>query len=111
MLILALGYRRWRRIFTVSTACGTNMVNATGMPAGILRMPRNQSEGDIPLTAISTGDVDAMECVLLKMGVDAAEFTPDTGGGRIHIFSGYDADGGINGSGAGRGPAPARSPR
>jgi hypothetical protein len=90
-VVIQLG--RWRRIFTVSTACGTNMVNATGMPAGVLRMPRNQTEGDIPLTAISTGDVDAIECVLLKMGVDAAEFVAYSGTatGRIQLYQGNGA--------------------
>ena len=45
-------------------------------------MPRNsEAKGDIPLTAISTGDVDAIECVLLKMGVDPTEFTIRRRGG------------------------------
>ena len=38
-------------------------------------MPRTQAEGDIPFTAISTGQINPMECVLLKMGVDVSEFT------------------------------------
>ncbi|MGH7437485.1 MAG: hypothetical protein ACRENE_17550, partial [Polyangiaceae bacterium] len=96
-VVIQLG--RWRRIFTVSTACGSNVVNAAGMPAGFLRMPRNQSEGDIPLTAISTGNVDAMECVLLKMGVDSTEFVAATGtssstfptSGRIQLYQGNGA--------------------
>jgi hypothetical protein len=92
-VVIQLG--RWRRVFTVSTACGSNTVNAAGMPAGFLRMPRTQAEGDIPLTAISTGDVDAMECVLLKMGIDSSEFTLNTTttpkNGRVHIYQGNGA--------------------
>ncbi|HLK37111.1 MAG TPA: hypothetical protein VKU41_10205, partial [Polyangiaceae bacterium] len=95
-IVIQLG--RWRRLVTFKVpACATTAL-------GDIHMPRSQGEGDIPRTAISTGSADAMECVLLKMGVDAAEFTPDTGAGRIHVFSGYDADGGFNGSGAGAGP-------
>jgi hypothetical protein len=94
-IVIQLG--RWRRLFTVNTACGSNVVSAAGMPAGgYLRMPRNSSEGDIPLTAISTGNVDAMECVLLKMGVDSSEFvaagaTSTSATGRIQIFQGNGA--------------------
>jgi hypothetical protein len=54
-------------------------------------MPRTQLEGDIPLTGLSTGAVDAMECVLLKMGVDQSEFTTNTGAGRINMFQGNGA--------------------
>ena len=82
-LVIQLG--RWRRQFTISVpACATTAL-------GALNLPGNQSEGDIPLTAISTGNVDALECVLLKMGVDQAEFTADTGAGgtgRIQIYAG-----------------------
>jgi hypothetical protein len=94
-LVIQLG--RWRRQFTinVATACAANQVNATGMPLGFLRMPRTQAEGDIPLTAISTGNVDAMECVLLKMGVDTSEFTLNSTttpkNGRIHVYQGNGA--------------------
>jgi hypothetical protein len=95
-LVIQLG--KWRRIF------GLGNVNNPGFPvtacspnnAGAIHMPRNQGEGDIPLTAISTGNVDAMECVLLKMGVDQAEFTDPPGygssyDGRIQFYVGNGA--------------------
>ncbi len=92
-VVIQLG--RWRRQFTVSVgaSCGPNTVNDPTMPAGILMMPSKQSEGDIPLTAISTGQLDAMECVLLKMGVDPMEFTINTStyDGRVHIYDGNGA--------------------
>ncbi|MGA7121787.1 MAG: hypothetical protein WBY94_16895 [Polyangiaceae bacterium] len=82
-LVIQLG--RWRRQFVFDVpACASTSV-------GTLNLPRNQSEGNIPLTAISTGSVDALECVLLKMGLDQAEFTADTGAGgtgRIQIYAG-----------------------
>jgi hypothetical protein len=85
-IVIQLG--RWRRYLNLSfpvTACTQNN-------AGQIRMPRNKAEGEIPLTAISTGSVDAMECVLLKMGVDQAEFTQPTGTGRIQMFLGNGSD-------------------
>ena len=38
--------------------------------------------------AFATGDVDALECVLRKIGIDDSEFTEPTGTGRVHIYTG-----------------------
>jgi hypothetical protein len=64
----------------------------TAIQGGILTMPKNKGEGDIPLTMIVTGDADALECVFWKMGVDAAEFTNPGGTGRIQLAYGSGAD-------------------
>ena len=102
-VVIQLG--RWRRQFTVNIAnkCVANTVLAVGatsngaaIPSGYLVMPNKQSEGDIPFTAISTGNVDAMECVLLKMGVDPTEFTKSSGTGRIQMYQGNGASAGNN---------------
>jgi hypothetical protein len=80
-LVVQLG--KWRRQITVQIdkPCADNT-----LPDGTVRLPRNHSEGNIPLTAVTTGQVDALECVLRKMGVDASEFTLPTGSGRIRIY-------------------------
>jgi hypothetical protein len=80
-VVIQLG--RWRRTFLYDIpSCATTQL-------GNLVMPHNSGEGDIPLTAIATGSVDSIECVLLKMGVDQAEFTKNTTAppGRIHLYS------------------------
>src|ERR1019366_9340961 len=81
-LVVQLG--KWRRQITIDIthACGNNPI-----ADGTVRLPRNQGEGNIPLTAVTTGASDALECVLRKMGIDAAEFQlPTTTTGRIKIY-------------------------
>jgi hypothetical protein len=87
-LVIQLG--RWRRIFGLgnSNNPGFNVTACQGNNVGSIRMPRNSGEGDIPLTAISTGAIDPMECVLLKMGVDQGEFRDPGAGGRIELYQG-----------------------
>jgi hypothetical protein len=70
-----------------AAACTSTVVDTTQT-----RLPRNMTDGvavNIPLTAISTGSVDAMECVFEKMGIDTAEFgVPGDGTNpqRIHLY-------------------------
>jgi hypothetical protein len=74
---------KWRRQFSETVAAGP----LTGLS---LHMPSTHAQGDIPLIAIATGSVDALECVLREMGIADTEFTDDNGttGGRIHLYKG-----------------------
>ncbi|MET0595983.1 MAG: hypothetical protein ABW133_25000 [Polyangiaceae bacterium] len=84
-IVIQLG--GWRRMTTIAvTACTANE-----LPARTVRLPRNRSEGDIPLIALVTGSHDPLECVLRKMGIEDGEFTNPSGAGRIHVYRGNGA--------------------
>jgi hypothetical protein len=88
-LVIQLG--KWQRVLTINVqACQNNV-----LPETVTRLPRNRTEGNIPLFAIVTGGVDTMECVLRKMGIEDSEFVDpaDDGGlptapGRVHLYQG-----------------------
>ncbi|HMI88029.1 MAG TPA: hypothetical protein VK550_28290 [Polyangiaceae bacterium] len=79
-LVVQLGKWRYETTITV-LPCTQNI-----LPTGTARLPRTQLEGNIPRTAISTGNVDALECILRKIGVADSEFSNPTGSGRIHFY-------------------------
>jgi hypothetical protein len=87
---------KWRRenapLVTI-TPCIDNALDAE-----VTRLPKNKGEGHLPHIAISTG-LDTVECALQTMGVDAAEFTPSTGAGSIHIYQGDPTYGATAGTG------------
>jgi hypothetical protein len=89
-LVIQLG--RWRREVTIPNvpAC-TN----TRLAPTMTRLPRNHTEGNIPLMAMVTGNVDALECVLEKMGIDDSEFSvpaANGGSGRVQFYIANGAD-------------------
>jgi hypothetical protein len=81
---------KWRRQFSETVAAGP----LTGLA---LHMPSDHTLGDIPMIAIASGSVDALECVLLDMGISPTEFTDDNGsinsGGHIHLYKGSASPG------------------
>jgi hypothetical protein len=84
-LVVQVG--KWRMQYTLATvaSCADNP-----QPSGSLRLPKNHMEGNIPDIAISTGGADSLECLPLRMGIDATEYVPGgSTAGRIHIFQGY----------------------
>ncbi len=80
-VVIQLG--KWRKVIPITgmTACTTRALSSAETS-----LPKNKSQGSIPKMAVSTGSVDSLECVLRKIGVDAAEFTNSSGTGRIHLY-------------------------
>jgi hypothetical protein len=84
---------RWRRQFVIPSvaACVNTALPTSG--ASQIRMPRTSTvhaggEGDIPLMGFVTGSVDALECVLRKIGIADSEFSDPSGTGRVRFYVG-----------------------
>ncbi len=84
-LVIQLG--KWRRRVTLDVQSCAN----TKVPASLSRLPRSQGEGDLPQMALVTGACDELACLLRHIGLDGAEFTGPTGGGRVHVYKGAGA--------------------
>ncbi len=111
LLVVKAG--RFRRAVALTlpeaAACQTYALPAT-LPENPARLPRDMADGvgvNIPRIAVSTGSVDAIECVLEKMGIADAEFgNPGTGGtapARVHLYRGNGGMMGMMGTGMGAG--------
>jgi hypothetical protein len=77
----------WRREFSIDNV---SPCADTPVPDRTLKLPARQAEGDMPRIAVATGALDALECLVRKLGVDESEFTNQREGGRVQLFAGLD---------------------
>ncbi len=85
-LVIQIG--KWRRQVVIPEVkeCQENALTS----AELTRLPKNQSEGDIPRIALTTGGCDKLGCMLPKVGIDASEFGLDSDGPSksVHVYNG-----------------------
>jgi hypothetical protein len=84
-IVVQLG--KWRRQTTIPVvnACTDNPV----VDHNLTRLPKNQTEGNMPHIALTTGDCDSLGCMLPKIGIDRSEFGVQSDGAKkaVHVFS------------------------
>jgi hypothetical protein len=82
---------KWRRILKLPsvTACGSTTMDMadTTLPKSMTDMTPNTVSVSMPRIAISTGKADALECLVLKLGIADSEFTTAAGSGHVNLFS------------------------
>jgi hypothetical protein len=80
---------KWRRVVQVPAGVAQSCASAS-LADQYTRLARNSTDGrsgtQLPRIAISTGDVDEMECVFRNIGIAESEFTVPSGTGRIHMY-------------------------
>jgi hypothetical protein len=86
-LVIQVG--KWRKQLTIDNVAECTDTPITGDQT---RLPKNHTEGDIPLMALTTGGADAMECFLRKVGLEDSEFTVGGGTGRVQFYAGSPND-------------------
>ena len=85
-IVVQLG--KWRRMsyVDIDNACVDNPI---GDPE-LTRLPRSRGDGkkaSLPRIAIAAGAADRLQCLLLRMGVDASEFTNPDGTGSVNLYN------------------------
>ncbi len=84
-LVVRVG--KWQRVAFIDNIpeCATTAVDPEKT-----RLPKTQAEGNIPRIAVTTGQSDAMECILRekKLGILDSEFTNSDKAGRVNLYVG-----------------------
>jgi hypothetical protein len=81
-LVIQVG--KWRRVIQLPEVkpCQENTFD----DPELMRLPRNQAEGNLPKIALVTGDADALECFFRRVGISDSEFTNPDGMGRVNLY-------------------------
>jgi hypothetical protein len=97
-LVIQVG--KWRRQLSLPEVAACQ---DTALSTASTTLPKNRTEGDIPQIAITTGDADALDCLVRKLGIDDSEITTDAQGGKVHLYKGNGAKQFATGFGGGTG--------
>ena len=97
-LVIQVGKWRKQLVLPQVTAC-----QESALPAVSTTLPATHTDGDIPQIAITTGDADALDCLVRKLGIADSEITTDAQGGRVHLYNGNGAKQFASGFGGGSG--------
>jgi hypothetical protein len=105
LLVVKVGkFRRAVSMTLPAAAACQDTALPEALPSNPTRLPRSRNDGlaaHLPQVAISTGPIDAMECVLEKMGLAHGEFgNPDAVDSAVHLYRGGPPVGTPPGSGA-----------
>ena len=85
-LVVQVG--KWRRQVSIPRV---DRCVDTPLPGNSLTtLPSTQSQGDMPKIALTTGEADALECLLRKVGIADSEFTTESGTGAVNLYAGMD---------------------
>ena len=88
-LVIQLG--KWRRQIVIPEVkkCETTKLTDKNQT----RLPKKQSEGDMPRIAVTTGGCDQLSCMLPKVGIDPSEFGVKGSSAAVHFYSAGGAGG------------------
>jgi hypothetical protein len=81
---------KWRRRINIASvnACVDNPLTDKTQTRLATKPQETSPDDDIPQIAMTTGGLDALECLPLKIGIDPGQFTVVSGGGRVNLYQG-----------------------
>lgn len=95
-LVVQIG--KWRRQVTIPEV---SECIETRVDPQLTRLPKTQSEGDMPRIALTLGGCDNVGCMLPKLGIDPSEFGVESDGASKSVHTFTTSGGGIFGTGGG----------